>query len=178
MTTGWATPATTWALVTTRPVATTKPDPSWMTPQPAPTICTVDRSAFNTAVRTATLVGRDTSGAASGGRPAKTMGKPSESRNVSMRENTDGTGGNTSSMACRMCDLSTAASREVNRLLARKLPTSQAATKVATTATATPAAASTAPRRTRRRALAERAPRSRPTPPRMKAANRRRRPGR
>src|SRR5580700_70346 len=167
---GWATPATTWALVTTSPGATTNPEPSWRTPQPAPTIWTVDRSALRTAARTARLLGNVTSGAASGGRPAKTMGNPSESRNDSIREKTDGTGGSTLSKACRMRDFCRAASSVVYRLLARKLPTSQAATKVATTATATPAAESTDPRRSRRRALAERAPKSRPTPPRRKAA--------
>ncbi len=40
---GWAMPATTWALVTTRPGAATNPDPSWRTPHPYPSTLTVDR---------------------------------------------------------------------------------------------------------------------------------------
>ena len=76
MTSGAAIPATTWALVTTRPGATTNPEPSWMTPQPIPATWTVDPSAVSTAARADASVGRVTGAAVWGGSPAKTTGKP------------------------------------------------------------------------------------------------------
>ncbi len=60
MTSGDAIPATTCALVTTSPGATTNPEPSWMTPHPAPAIWTVDPSARSTAARAEASVGRVT----------------------------------------------------------------------------------------------------------------------
>ena len=99
MTTGRRIPATTCALVTTSPGATTKPDPSWMTPHPDPATWTVDPSARSTAARADASVGSDTGAAVCGGSPAKTTGKPFWARNRSTPANTDGIGGSTASRA-------------------------------------------------------------------------------
>src|ERR1700685_1559298 len=87
--------ATTWALVTTRPGATTNPEPSWIWPHPSPTILTVDAPARSTACWSSALPGRETGPADAGANWAKTGGNPSEDRKPWTREKTDGGGGST-----------------------------------------------------------------------------------
>ena len=91
MTTGRAMPATTWALVTTMPGATTNPEPSWMSRTPPPPPARSTGRWPGTAARTAALPGRATGAAVSGGSPENTTGNPSEARKVSTWANTVGT---------------------------------------------------------------------------------------
>src|ERR1700689_2053555 len=77
-TTTWValSPATTWALVTTRPWATTRPDPSCSLPQAAPRTLTVDRYAGAARARVAASSGVETDPVKGGVRVEKTWGKP------------------------------------------------------------------------------------------------------
>src|ERR1700722_13543955 len=112
-------PATTCALVTTSPGATTKPEPSWITPHPDPSILTVDGVAAVTAGAMAESLGGVTGGATCGGKPAKTTGNPSDSKNESMREKIVGGDGRSLSVARMMCESATAELSEVKRLLVK-----------------------------------------------------------
>ena len=159
---GWAMPATTWALVTTTPGATTKPDPSWIWPQPSPTTFTVEAPAWTTASLSWVPPGRSTGPADAGASWANTGGNPSAERKLWTRENTDGGAGSTLSSDRMILDRSMEELRASEELLTRVLARSQAASREATTATTTPRAESTVPRVPRWTRLKARLPMIRP----------------
>ena len=86
-------PATTWALVATRPGPTTKPEPSWRYPQAWPSTLTVEAAAGRAMARARGPVGWPTGPADGGLRPANTGGKPELLRNDWTWAKTVGTGG-------------------------------------------------------------------------------------
>src|SRR5487761_1818702 len=91
-------PATTWALVTTVPGATTKPEPSWRYPHAWPRTLTVEPSSG-----LATFWAHVSRGVATwtgvGSSWEKTGGKPDDPRNDWTLEKTSGSGGMTLSTA-------------------------------------------------------------------------------
>ena len=97
-------PATTCALVTTRPVPATKPDPVWMPPHPTPTIRTVDACARSTAACTTAFPGTSIGPAGIGSIPSNTRGNGVTEMNCCTRENTLGAGGRCSTSARTITD--------------------------------------------------------------------------
>ncbi len=136
-------PAITWALVTTRPGPTTKPEPSWICPHPSPTTLTVEAPALATACCIWVPPGRGT-GPADGASCANASGKPSDDRKLCTRENTDGGAGSTSSRERMMRD-SLMEELRWSEELTSVLANSQITSSEATTATPTPSAESTVP---------------------------------
>src|SRR6202034_2097199 len=94
---GFDSPAITWALVATTPGFTSNAVPSWVTPQAPPITFTVEDWALAAIDAASAAVGVDTGPAKAGGICANTGGTPSAFKNAWTWENTDGTGGMTSS---------------------------------------------------------------------------------
>ena len=162
-------PATTWALVTTRPGAATNPEPSWSTPQPNPSTLTVDDPAARTAWRSVASVGSGTGRAEAGASAPNTGGNPSPDRKPWAWLNTVGGAGNASSRVLMIRDCRMALSRATDELLTMVLASSHTVTRAATTATATPATESTERAGPGRTWLVNMPPTIRPTIPKLKA---------
>ncbi len=110
-------PATTWALVATRPGPTTKPDPSCSLLHAVPRILTVEKMAGSASALRLGVVGVETIGVEGGVSVENTWGKPWSLRNVCRSLKMEGAWGRTPSMEWRMSERATAASSDVKRLL-------------------------------------------------------------
>ena len=160
-------PATTWALVATKPRADDEARALLLAAARRAEDLDRGEDGGSASALVSASVGVETAGVDGGVSDENTCGNPWSFRKVCRSLKMEGAWGSTPSMEWRMSERATAASSEVNRLLGDRITaaTTHTENRTATTATPTPRTASTLPRWCRRTVTLLQVPMTRPAEP-------------